>query len=516
MSLSGDVSRCVPTGRRSVDSTRVHVTTWVCCVTFLAAYAVVLLLERLGTPIGTAIGLLIALLAGFVVLLSWQGRTMTAGSFFYSDRMPGSASVGLSSVGDWTGGAVLVALLALSVQDRLALAFAIPAAIVTHGAAIAPVMQRSGVVTVPGLLAWRTGTQRTGLLALIVLLPVLGLLAFAEARIAVSILANLSGFGVGTLAIAVLALAVVPALGGGWLALGFVNLVLGMCAIAGLLVPSLALAFMAPDLLPPVAIAPLAMLPDTGMQALGVSPVVAGIVVTAGLAALPIAVSRAALTIHPTAAMQASSWMALVVFLVMAALPLSLFLLGDGAAQDRLSSRPLLAMLPMLALLLLAFNSLSACLFVAATSVVRALRRTQRRDPSERSMASIRLLVLAFALFCGSAVRLSPSDTLADNVPVLLLAISLAAGGLFAPLVAVGWVSRLSWVAYSSAIVFGALAVGLTAGLGGSSPASIVTGGLVGLGVSAACIAVGRFWPERAKRTVLDPRLGMLRMPDGA
>ncbi len=516
MSLAGDVSRRVPTGRRSLDGVRIHVTLWACCLVYLVAFAAVLLLDRLGMSVGTGAGLLIALLAVFVLFLSWQGRTMTGATFFYSGRVPGAAAIGASSVSDWTGGAVLAALLALSVQDRLALAFAIPVAIVMHGIAIAPVMQRSGVVTVPGLLAWRTGTQRTGLLALIVLLPVLGLLAFVEARIVVSILTNLSGFGTGTVAIAVLALAVIPALGGGWLAVGLVNLVLAICAVAGLLLPSLALAFVSPELLPPLVVDSVSLLPDIGEASLGVSPLLAGIVLTAGFAALPVALSRAALTIHPTAAMQASSWMALIVFLVMAALPLSLLLLGDGAATERLSARPLLAMLPALAVLLLAFNSLSACLFVAATSVVRALRRTQRRDPSERSMASIRMLVLAFALFCGSAVQLSPSRELADNLPPLLLALSLAAGGLFAPLMAVGWVSRLSWVAYSGAIVFGALTVGISAGLGGSGNASILHGGAIGLVVSVACIAVGRMLPTVTGRTPLDPRLALLRRPDGA
>ncbi len=516
MSLAGDVSRRVPTGRRSLDGVRIHVTSWICCLVFLAAFAAMLLLDRLGMPVGTATGLMIALLAGFVLFLSWQGRTMTGATFFYSGRVPGAAAVGVSSVSDWTGGAVLAAMLALSVQDRLALAFAIPVAIVIHGVAIAPVMQRSGVVTVPGLLAWRTGTQRTGLLALIVLLPVLGLLAFAEARIVVLILTHLSGFGTGTIAIAVLALAVVPALGGGWLAVGTVNLVLAVCAMSGLLLPSLALAFVSPDLLPPLAVDAVSLLPVIANSTLGVSPILAGIVLTAGFAALPIALSRAALTIHPTAAMQASSWMALVVFLVMTALPLSLLLLVDGAGSERLGARPLLAMLPALALLLLAFNSLSACLFVAATSVVRALRRTQRKDPSERSMASIRMLVLAFALFCGSAVKLSPSVELADNVPPLLLALSLAAGGLFAPLMAVGWVSRLSWVAYSAAIVSGALAVGISAGLGGSSSVSILHGGAIGLVVSIVCIMAGRMVPTLTGRTPLDPRLAILRTPDGA
>jgi Na+/proline symporter len=523
MSLASEVARKVAPTTRKVEPKRILAIGWGGAVLFALAVGVSLLLRRLGLEPATATVLLSGLVIATIIAAAWFGRTLTSSIFFTIERETPPPLIGLSAFTDWCSGAVLAALLALTLTGKTTLAAAIAAGLVIQAAVFAPLMQRPGIVTVPGLFTWRTGARRTGLAALVTVCSALAMFAVAEAFVAIAMAQALTGLDRATLAFAIVALAALPTFSGGWLALLITNLIFTLTVLFTLLTPAIAMAFLpesalaADPLLEEMYVAVLPIARTFSFDAENVwSKLVTFVVLTTGLAAMPVGLSRLALNVNSTAAAQSVGWASLAVFLALASLPVAAFAFsmeGSSAARS-IEAQPLVGVLPIFALLLAAFNALAATLYIFSTSIIRALRRTQRRDPSERSMASIRMLTIAMGLFLVSYLRGAEQAPIDLAGPYWIAGISLAASGLFVPLVAAGWISRVPWFAHASALLVGPLVVGLA--IFGVVDGPLLQTAFFGQILSAACILTGKFAPAILGRKPIDSRLSILRRPQGS
>lgn len=523
MSLSSEVSRKVTTGPRRINPGHLLAFGWFMTALFALIVAISMLLRRLGLDPTTATALLVTLSIIAVFAAGWFGRTMSANTFFTMNRTTPSSLVGLSGFTDWCGGAILAVLFAFGATGRVTLTLAISTGLVLQAAVLAPIMQRPGVVTLPGLFAWRTSTQSTGMAALITTLATLFMLALAEAFVGIAMVETITKFDRETITIIFVALAVVPTLAGGWMALLLINLTFGLIILFALLAPATALA-----LLPSTWLAHDPLLKDALVVTLPVAQeftlgdggvfdtLLAFIIFATGLASLPVGLSRLALNINGTTATESVGWSALATFLALASLPvaaLAFVVPGSNAAQAA-QAHPLLGALSILALLLAAYNALAATLFMASTSVIRALRRTQRKNPSERSMASIRMLTLALGLAVIAFTRHTTEPAIDLAGPFWLAGLCFAASGLFVPLVAAGWISHIPWPAYASALIIGPLVIGLVMLSGPDAP--LLQAAFLGQVLSFVCIATGKFVPALLGRKSSDPNLSTLRRPQGS
>ena len=174
-----------------------------------------------------------------------------------------------------------------------------------------------------------------------------------------------------------------------------------------------------------------------------------------GVSTLPQVLSRLATSAHPVEAVESLGWLALTVFVLCSALPLSLGLVSSTPSSQELAtlleSQPVLHMLPYFALLFAALNGLAVTLFALAGALARAFGRYRKLDPGERSLFFSRWLIIVFALFLITL----PESLIPDSSPLLVSAIVLAAGSLFAPLFATVWIPSIQSTTVSSAMLAG-------------------------------------------------------------
>ena len=522
--------------RAGVDAGSVFTLAWMAAVAFFVAAVALFLLDRLGVGARLLGTMVVTVGALFVVLGALRGRTMTGAAFFHARRSAGVPLTGISGMADVTGGAFLALFFVLPDAGRAILVPAVLAGVATGAFAFATAFQHARVATVPGFLAWRAGRQTPGLLTLPTVLSIAVCLGVAELRVGVTAGASLTGYDEATVMAGLLVMALLPVLVGGWQALVLANMALVLCALIATVGPA-ALTGLAPGLatapllreteaLAAISFQPSLFVPAASLGEPGVLVALAFIVFL-GTASLPGAVGRYSLQPSGLAVLHGTGFTVLAQFLVLSALPLSLALAVSGGvtapqAVDSLAEatrqHPALTILPRTGLLFLSFNALSATLLWSAAALVRAVRRSRRRDPGERSMVPTRGLAVAFALalpVVSGWLPLAPAD-------LFIAALALSAAGLFVPLLATSWMKRLPNWALGLAVLVGPLPVALALAphLGLPPPlpalrfglASAVAGGLcAGLAVILAGMGTAL-----ARRGRIDPPAADLRDPERA
>ena len=419
------------------------------------------LFGRLGLPLALiAFGLLLAA-AVAIVVLGWFGRTMTSVHYFFAERTVPSAASGFSGGADWAGGAFILIFMSLDTFDRTVMAPAVMFGIFLTAILFASAFFRSGVSTLPGYFSWRFPRAGAGFLSIPIVSAILLAFVVAEFAVARDVLALLIPAPLENITWAVLLLAVIPVLLGGWLSLLFANLALILAVMVCVLVPTLLIGG-APGLLQSDgtlsgSIADLPIVSEltasqTGSTDLG-SVFTLMLVLSAGFSVLPHALSRLALVDRPVAASEHVGWAALFVFVLISTTPLSFGLImgQDELKLELLASQPVLHVMPYIALLLLSYNGLAATLMAFSAGLVRGVQRSRSLDPGERSMVGTRLVAILVASSIGALLA-------TDSLPIIALfigALCLGAAALFVPLVSAIWLSRIPSIAYSLSIAVG-------------------------------------------------------------
>lgn len=440
---------------------------WAALFSFLGAFFVFLLLQRLGLPAEIVIGSVLVMTVVLCVCLAWISRTMTSRMFFFANRALGPFTSGLGSATDFLSGSLLILLFSVSLTSKMLLATALLLGVLLHATCFSANIQRAGVLSLPGFFAWRIGSKFSGYLVLPLVTVILMALAMAEFQVAGALLQVMTGLTTQQTVWIVMLLAVLPSVFGGWTGLLLVNAALAIWMLICALVPASATGFF-PSLLQsdqatdavdtPLQILTLAESPllfaagtSTSWQVLSV------LVLAAGFSVLPHALSRLSSNSRPIDAIESVGWLALVCFLMLSALPLSVGLIVADPTSERLSillqNQPILQMLPYFIILFAALNCLSATIFTSAASIVRATNRLRNIDPGEQSVFLTRLMVLMLAvgLIAWPAELTLPTDEL------LVGALMLGAGGLFIPLIAGIWIGSISNWALNASIALGAL-----------------------------------------------------------
>ena len=394
---------------------------------------------------------------------------MTSSSFFFANRALGSFTPGIGGTTDLVSGAFLVVMFSAALTGKMVLATALSLAIVFQAALFSTAFQRSGVSGLPGFFAWRARNQTAGYIALVPVVLILAVLALAELQIAAMVAGKISGIPLDRATIVILVLAVLPSLFGGWLGLLLTNATLVVWMIICAIAPAIATGFFAPFLraameldfvgipVPPVDI--LTAMPfSQNLQASTAGSFLATILVlAAGMSVLPHALSRLSTSARPIEALESSGWGALVIFLLLGALPLSVGLVVSSPTSSVLAvllqSQPALQMLPFFIILFAAFNGLSVTIFSVASAIARAANRFRKRDPGEQSVFSTRLCIGLMAVGLSTfPEHLTPSPDW-----LLINGLALGAGSLFVPLTAGIWAGQLSTWSLNLSVASGSI-----------------------------------------------------------
>lgn len=499
----------IPSSLKPVSTARMILILWFAGAALLGAVLLLVALQRLGLNAAIAHPLSATFFVVGLLMASWAGRTVNAPVFFFAERSGNSGALGVGGASVWAGGAFILLFFGLSGVERMTLSIATLLGIALYGLMFAGPIRGSRVASLPGVLAWRHQAREAALAVLPVCLVVMALMTLAEQAIATQFLALLSGVGEQKAAWIVAALAIMPALLGGWLALMIVNAVLGVWILIALLGPATVIGFasgllaqadgaLEAELPLPLLIPPQSTLlggADTMMLPLAL------VIIATGLASLPQSLARATLATRRTAAIENAAWSALTIFLILSAISLSIGLIiqtADPSTQAGfLRQQIALNMLPYAAILFAAFNGLSISIWVLVSTLVRTLRRGRVVEPGGGSMFTIRVLLLA------STVPLAvwPNLTGLDTSGLLMAAAALSSAGLFVPLTASLWFARADRMAViASALTGGAVTGGLlllgAAGLvEGTGILPLLTNpvlaGSIGLGLSAAVMIGG-------------------------
>ena len=444
---------------------------WSAFFAFCGALVVFMLLQRLGLPAEIVMGAIIAMTICLFFWLSWISRTMTSGLFFYANRALGPFTSGLGSTTDLMSGTLLIVLFSSGLAGKMVLATGLLLGVLFQATLFSQAFQRSGVSTLPGFFAWRCRSQLTGYLALAAVIGLLLQLALAEFRIAENMLRLLTGVSSQQTAWIVLILAVLPSVFGGWSGLLLVNATLVVWMLICTLVPAAATGFFdgllqsslqsdfvgAP--LDPLLLVPTTLFPGAGSSA---PLILIGIItLAAGFSVLPHSLSRLATNGRAIEAIESVGWLALTLFLMLSALPLSVGLIMATPTSSKLAvllqTQPVIQMLPYFVILFAALNGLAATLFAASSSIVRAASRLRNLDPGEQSVFSTRFGVVLLAV---AMIVWPPLYTPAPE-QLLIGALMLGAGGLFVPLIAAAWVTAFSTWALGLSIVAGTAVTGM-------------------------------------------------------
>lgn len=446
-----------------------HATTlfWVVLFGFLGAFVVFLLLQRLGLPTQIVIGSVLVMSVVLFVCLAWISRTMTSRMFFFANRALGPFTSGLGSSTDFLSGSLLILLFSVSLTGKMILTTALLLGVLFHATCFSANIQRAGVLSLPGFFAWRIGSKFSGYLVLPVVTVILLALAMAEFQVAGALLQVMTGLTAQQTIWIVMLLAVLPSVFGGWTGLLLVNASLTIWILICALVPAAAVGFLPALLSSEQAVE----LVDTPLQILSLaqSPLLFGeasstswlvltmLVLAAGFSVLPHALSRLSSNSKPNDAIESVGWLALMCFLMLSALPLSVGLIVGNPTSPELSAllqnQPILQMLPYFVILFAALNCLAATIFTTAASIVRATNRLRNIDPGEQSVFLTRLTVLVLAV----GLIAWPVDSIPTTEELLVGALSLSAGALFLPLLAGIWIGHISNWALNAAIALGAV-----------------------------------------------------------
>ncbi len=430
----------------------------------LAAAGIVAAIDRFGTPLPLPAFLAaVPVAAGFVAAL---------GAATLSPRLV------IAPPGDPAAALLLSPLLLATAPLAIALGglsgLALVAAVIAGGVlarrVVAPALGRTGASTLPGAIRERFGGA-AGFISALAAVVALQLLAAAEARFLAEIIRQTVGVAPETAAALVLALMVITVLAGGGRA---------VAVLAVALVPAIALGY----LVGPAAAAwqrgefPLPWLPLFGSEAFAgpsrmAAPVTAvlAILLVAGLAALP---SLAAPRVVPARKGKARRWLLLVAAVLLAAPAYALqgrlagidaaaapaALVLNFAAYAGLGAVPAL----LLAGALVAAAALALALGLAALGSIVAedlyVRLVERQAPLGR-----RAFVGRAAMLFGSVLAVAlPGD------PALLATLALSAAAAAAPVVVVGWAAEVDCNAATAGLIAGALVVALDAGLALGAP----------------------------------------------
>lgn len=446
----------IPGEFRAVDQSKANAVLWITSLCLIAAIIVFLLLQRLGLPTSVVIGAICAMTFSLLIILSWISRTMTSSAFFFANRALGSFTAGIGGTSDIVSGALLVVMFSAALTGKMVLATAVSLAIVFQAALFSATFQRSGVSGLPGFFAWRARSQMAGYVALFPVALILAVLALAELQIAANIAGKIAGISVDHAIILILILAVLPSLFGGWLGLLLINATLVVWMIVCAIAPAIATGFFSPFLraameldfvgtpLPVVETFPSMSFFESLHTSTAGFLLATILVLATGLSVLPHALSRLSTCARPIEALESSGWGALVIFLILGALPLSVGLIVSAPTSSVLAvllqSQPVLQMLPFFVILFAAYNALSATIFAAASAIARAANRFRNRDPGEQSVFSTRLcigLIAVGLLVLPKYLTFSPDWLLVNGL-------ALAAGSLFVPLIASIWAGPLS------------------------------------------------------------------------
>ena len=458
----------IPSETRSLNRSNAIAIFWICLCTFLSLLVVFLLLQRLGLPAEIVVGAIITLSVAVLGGLAWISRTMTSSVFFFANRALGPFTSGLGSSSDFLSGALLILFFSTHLTGKMVIATGLVLGVLFHAALFSAPFQRSGAAGIPGYFSWRFGRQFTGYLSLLAVFGMLFMFAMAEFQIARNLLQVQTGLSLEQTGLAIILLAVLPSLFGGWTGLLLVNAVLAIWMLACTLIPAIATGFFAPMLKRALQLdfvrspmEELELAPSTVLFGLSGEPSNATIalsvlVIAAGISTLPHAMSRLSTNSRAVEAIESVGWLALMVFLMLSALPLSVGLIIASPTSPQLAvilkSQPVLQILPYFVILFAALNGLAATLFTAASSVVRATSRLRNIDPGEQSVFSTRLGILVLA-----AILLALPDDMTPSPEHLLVgALMLGAGGLFVPMVASTWAGAISVWAADAAILLGA------------------------------------------------------------
>lgn len=523
----------IPSSLKPVSTARMILILWFAGAAFLGALFVLVALQRLGLTANIAHPISAAFFVVCLLVASWAGRTVNAPLFFFAERSGNSAALGVGGASVWVGGAFILLFFGLSGAERMTLGISALLAIALYGLIFAGPMRASMVASLPGVLAWRHQAREAALAVLPVCLVVMALMAVAEQAIATQFLALLSGVDEKKAAWIVAALAIMPALLGGWLALMIVNAVLGVWILIALLGPATVIGF-ATDWFAHVGDAaelgqllPLLIPPESellaGSDAMFLP--IALIVLATGLASLPQSLARAALAKRRVAAIENAAWSALTIFLIFSAISLSIGLIiqtPDPSVQAGfLRQQIALNILPYAAILFAAFNGLSISIWVLVSTLVRTLRRGRVVEPGGGSMFTIRVLLVASTL----PLAAWPDLTTMDTSGLLLSAIALSSAGLFVPMTATFWIARAGrFPTIASALTGGGVtgvlllldAVQMEVGAGVSSQITApVMAGAIGLCLSAA-VMIGCILLRPSAKEAREAALIKLGSPDDA
>lgn len=446
MSLSDHI----PSGQKTPSRAKITTILWLSGLTFVGTILALLLLQRLGLPSPIALGTFVLLAGGTIASLSWISRTMTISTFFFADRTLGGAPAGFGGATDLLGGAFLVIFLVVPLPEKMILITALVIGILFQASLFSALFQQAGASTVPGFFTNRTQSASTGYAALFVVCLILFVLMLAEFRVARDTITAMSQLLPGQASILVLFLAVLPAVFGGWIGLFFINAALVLWIVISIVTPAFIAGFM-PNLLAagleldfagqslePLELTAYRLLGEVSAESWS-AIFVSVIVLAMGFSTLPQVLSRLATSAHPVEAVESLGWLALTVFILSSALPLSIGLISSSPTSPELAelleSQPVLHMLPYFALLFAALNGLAVTLFALASALARAVGRYRKLDPGERSLFFSRWLIMLFALL----LIVLPEPVIPDSSQLLISAIVIAAGGLFAPLFACVW-----------------------------------------------------------------------------
>lgn len=458
----------IPDATRTINRSNAITIFWLALFALLGTLLAFFLLQRLGLPSEIVVGAIFVLSIVSIAGLSWFCRTMTSSLFFYANRALGPFTSGLGSTTDTLSGAMLILFFSTHLAGKMVIATGLVLGVLFQAALFASAFQKSGVSNLPGYFAWRFNKKIVGYPALIAASGVLAMFAMAEFQVATDILQAQTGLSAEKTEWVIVALAVLPSVFGGWTGLLLVNATLAIWMLACTLIPAMATGFLAPVLaralqldflktpLEPLNLSPSIALLGSEGTASNATIVVSVLVIAAGISTLPHALSRLSTNSRTVEAIESVGWLALMVFLMLSALPLSVGLIISPPTSAKLAvilqAQPVLQMLPYFVILFAATNALSATLFTAASAVVRASSRLRNLEPGEQSVFSTRLGVLLFAV-----ILLKWPELLTPTPEQLLInALMLAAGGLFVPLVASTWMGSLSAWSAGIAILAGA------------------------------------------------------------
>ena len=98
---------------------------WVALFSFLGAFFIFLLLQRLGLPTEIVIGSVLVMTVVLFVCLAWISRTMTSRTFFFANRALGPFTSGLGSATDFLSGSLLILVFSISLTGKMILATAL-------------------------------------------------------------------------------------------------------------------------------------------------------------------------------------------------------------------------------------------------------------------------------------------------------------------------------------------------------------------------------------------------------